>query len=93
MIDTYELWADGQSGEVYAVRVEDNRITGYCGPLSLIDVSAVDLPTSPCTDSPESTLDPIREWCGEETVPRPQPGRRMMSRTLQQAAARRRQAR
>jgi hypothetical protein len=38
MNDTDELWADGETGEVYAVRLEENRVMGYCGPLGLTHV-------------------------------------------------------
>jgi hypothetical protein len=49
---TYELWEHGQSGEVFAVRLNGQRITGCRGPLFSNQVHAAKLREHPYDDDP-----------------------------------------
>lgn len=41
----YRFWEHGQSGAVFAVRLDqDERLTGCCGPLLSNEISASELP-------------------------------------------------
>jgi hypothetical protein len=92
MADTDERWADGQSGEFYAVRMDVSCVAGHDGPLGLVEVETGRYNRSPYGENRDPALNTHREWRGEEVVPRPQPGGRVLSRTLG-GTARRRQTR
>jgi hypothetical protein len=51
---TYELWEHGQSGEVFAVRLNtEGEITGCCGPLLSNQVLTYQLPAHRYDEDPE----------------------------------------
>ena len=43
--DTYEYWVHKRSGGIYAVRLNEGRVTGTCGPLALDSVTGQENPS------------------------------------------------
>ena len=51
---TYELWAHPRSGEVYAFRFQEGRVTGCRGPLTLREIAEGNLADYSFEELPEA---------------------------------------
>lgn len=56
----YNFWRHRNSGEVYAIRTDNGKVIGCCGPLAYDEVNASDLPYYYYDDNPEDA-----EWAQE----------------------------
>jgi hypothetical protein len=59
----YQHWRHGTSGATYAVRLEEERVTGFFGPIVADDLHHDDLPLYPY-DAAEEVL----AWVKEHTA-------------------------
>ena len=97
---THELWTHPRSGEVYAFRLEEGRVTGCYGPLTLREMAPENLADYPyeelpaairrVADSPEPFAGAARVTLGLTLPPRAGRGAGVVARALERVAARRR---
>jgi hypothetical protein len=99
-VTVYELWSHPRSGDTYAFRLEDGRVTGCRGPLTMREMAEGDPagyryddlpePIRRVADSPEPFAR-AADWLFEQSVtPRAVRGESVLHRALERVAARRR---
>jgi len=99
-VAVYELWSHPRSGDTYAFRLEDGRVTGCCGPLTMREMAEGDPagfryddlpePIRRVADSPEPFAR-AADWLLQQSVaPRAGRGGGVLQRALERVAARRR---
>ena len=59
----YQFWSHNTSGETYAIRIENQEVTGCIGPLHHTEVIASDLPSFEYDDE-DSLLD--AQWVRDD---------------------------
>jgi hypothetical protein len=77
-MSSYELWAHRWSGDIFAVRLHADHVTGVCGPLSLLQAVEADLATLTYDERPEAVyraqehpeqFSLAEPWIGGRSVP------------------------
>jgi hypothetical protein len=86
---TYELWAHPRSGEVYAFRLDEGRVTGCRGPLPSREMAAGNLADYQYEGLPE-VIRRVVDNPEPSLPPRTGPAAGVLARALGQVAARRR---
>jgi hypothetical protein len=97
---SYELWSHPQSGERFAFRLDEGRITGCCGPLADTETTEKDLADYRYEELPEMVLrvadaptldDQVAEWRSrEQQLQLSSRHENIVSRVMARVAARRR---